>query len=41
MFENVKESNKSYSESEDEIRTKKINNEELFISSMLDALEDD
>ena len=41
MFGNVKESIKSDSESEDEITPEKINNEEVFISSILEATEDD
>ena len=37
MFGNVKESIKYDSESEDEITSEKINNEELFTSSILEA----
>ena len=37
MFGNVKESIKSDSENEDEITSEKINNEELFISSIFEA----
>ena len=41
MLGNIKESINSDCESEDEITSEKINNEELFISSMLEATEDD
>ena len=41
MFGNFKESTKYDSESEDEITSEKINNEELFISPILEATDDD